>query len=76
MIFIVCQRVILIYFSAKPEMVAHLRWHDRFFVMYRDNFHKPHESLKNVPHVQYLVKEYEINKTINLMDNANALPTI
>ncbi len=36
MIFIVCQRVILIYFSAKTEMVARLRGHDRFFVMYRD----------------------------------------
>ena len=31
MIFIVCQRVILIYFSAKSEMVARLRGHDRFF---------------------------------------------
>jgi len=31
MILIVCQRVILIYFSAKPEMVARLRGHDRFF---------------------------------------------
>ncbi|AHE66733.1 hypothetical protein Loa_01178 [Legionella oakridgensis ATCC 33761 = DSM 21215] len=31
MIFIVCQRVILIYFRAKPEMVARLRGHDRFF---------------------------------------------
>ncbi len=31
MIFIVCQRVILIYFSAKTEMVARLRGHDRFF---------------------------------------------
>ena len=31
MIFIVCQRVILIYFSAKSEMVARLRGHERFF---------------------------------------------
>ena len=31
MIFIVCQRVILIYFSTKLEMVARLRGHDRIF---------------------------------------------
>ncbi len=31
MIFILWQRVILSYFSAKPEMVARLRGHDRFF---------------------------------------------
>jgi len=31
MIFIVCQRGILIYFSAKPQMVARLRGHDSFF---------------------------------------------
>ena len=36
MIFIVCQRVILTCFSAKPEIVARLCGHDRFFVMYRE----------------------------------------
>jgi putative transposase len=40
------------------------------------NFNRPHESLKNVPPVKYLVKEYGENKTINLMDNALALSTI
>ena len=31
MIFIVCQRVISFYYRAKPQMVARLRGHDRFF---------------------------------------------
>ncbi|MDI9817702.1 MULTISPECIES: hypothetical protein [unclassified Legionella] len=36
MIFIVCQRVTSPFFSAKSEMVARVRRHDRFFVMYGD----------------------------------------
>ncbi|NDH67799.1 MAG: hypothetical protein EBY22_07865, partial [Gammaproteobacteria bacterium] len=36
----VCQRVILIYFSAKSEMVARLRGHDRFFCHVRRFFLK------------------------------------
>ncbi len=38
MIFIVCQRIILIYFCAKSEMVARLRGHDRFFCHVRRYF--------------------------------------
>jgi len=42
MIFIVCQRVILIYFSAKSEMVARLRGHDRFFCHVRRSYKSSH----------------------------------
>jgi hypothetical protein len=41
MILIVCQRVILIYFSAKSEMVARLRGHDRFFCHVRRKLSQP-----------------------------------